>query len=219
MSWAALTSGGKDSVLATQIAIDEGLDVRYLLTVRPDNPFSYMFHSSNLDAVRLIAGVSGLEYREFRTRGIKELELVDLEQGLSGLGIEGIINGAVGSSYQKSRLEAIAGRLGLGVFSPLWQMDPEGLLDMVAARLDAIIVVAAADGLDESFLGRRIDRALIGRLREVSAVHRIHLAGEGGEYETLTLNAPFYSRPIRYTGTKVIRGTGRCELVLEGLTA
>jgi diphthine-ammonia ligase len=219
MSWAALTSGGKDSVLATQIAIDEGLDVRYLLTVRPDNPYSYMFHSSNLDAVRLIATVSGREYREFPTRGIKEEELTDLEQGLSGLGIEGIVNGAVASSYQKSRLEAIAGRLGLGVFSPLWHMDPGSLLEMVAARLDAIIVVAAADGLDESFLGQRVDSSMIARLREVADIHRIHLAGEGGEYETLTLNAPFYSRPIRYTGTKIHRGTGRCELVLGGLTA
>ncbi|MDD1719458.1 MAG: diphthine--ammonia ligase [Methanoregulaceae archaeon] len=219
MGWAALTSGGKDSVLAAQIALDRGLDLRYLVTFRPENPFSYMFHASNLDAVRLIAQVSGLGYVEFPTPGIKEAELEDLERGLSGLDIGGIITGAVESEYQMRRIGAIADRLSLEVFSPLWQMDPAALLEQVAERLDAIIVVTAADGLDESFLGQRIDRSMIVRLKEAAVKHRIHLAGEGGEYETLTLNAPFYRRPIRYSGAVVQRGSGRSEIVLKGLSA
>ena len=72
------------------------------------------------------------------------------------------------------------------------------LLREVAQRMDSIIVVTAADGLDEHFLGAHFDDELIQRLKQVAAVHRINLAGEGGEYETLTLNAPFYSRPITY---------------------
>ena len=63
MSWAALTSGGKDSILSVQKAIDSGKDVRYLVTARPENRDSYMFHSANLDAVAAIAKVAGMEVR------------------------------------------------------------------------------------------------------------------------------------------------------------
>ena len=43
MSWAALTSGGKDSILSCQKAIDNGKDVRYMVTTRPKNRNSYRF--------------------------------------------------------------------------------------------------------------------------------------------------------------------------------
>ena len=216
MSWAALTSGGKDSILSCQKALDAGKDVRYLVTVRPKNPDSYMFHSANLDAVPVMAEVAGMEYVEIPTHGRKEEELADLETGLSALDIEGVIAGAVASVYQAERVRAITDRLGLELFTPLWHMDTEALVREVAARMDARIVVTAAEGMDESFLGARFDDALIGRLKKVAAAHRINIAGEGGEYESLTLNAPFFSRPVTYTTEEIRSSAGRHELILGG---
>jgi len=216
MVWASLISGGKDSVLATQKAIDAGLEVRYLVVVRPKTPDSYMFHSANLDAVRVMAEHAGIEYVEIYTPGRKEEELTDLESGLAALEIEGIISGAVDSSYQKERIEAIAGRLGIKTFAPLWHMDPDKLISEVAERMDAIIVVCAADGLDETFLGAHFDDDLIARLRSVSKRTHIHLAGEGGEYETLTLNAPFFGSPLEYETSEMVTEAGRFSLVLRG---
>ena len=218
MSWAALTSGGKDSVLACQKAIDSGREVQYLVTVRPDNRDSYMFHSTNLDAVRVMAEVAGMEYVEIGTHGRKEEELADLEAGLAALEIEGVIAGAVASAYQAERVKAIADRLGISVYTPLWQMDTGLLLEEVAERLDAIIVVTAAEGLDETFLGAHIDAALIARLKKAAAACHINLAGEGGEYETLTLNAPFFSRPITFGKAYVRVAPGRSELVCGGFS-
>src|SRR5512137_2324034 len=157
MSWAALTSGGKDSILSCQKALDSGRDVRYLVTARPKNPDSYMFHSANLDAVPVIARVAGMEYVEIATHGRKEEELADLEAGLAALDIEGVIAGAVASRYQADRVKAITDRLGLALFTPLWHMDPETLLHEVARRMDAMIVVTAAEGLDAGFLGARFN--------------------------------------------------------------
>lgn len=218
MSWAVLTSGGKDSILACQRAIDDGKDVKYLVTVRPKNKESYMFHSANLDAVPVIANVAGMKYREITTHGRKEEELVDLEQGLARLPIDGIVVGAVASAYQKDRVQTIADKLSIQVFAPLWHIDPENLLLEVAERLEAIIVVTAADGLDKSFLGARIDRAFIDRIKKISTKNRINLAGEGGEYESLTLNAPFYLRRITYTSTEVLITGDRSELILGGFS-
>jgi len=216
MSWAALTSGGKDSILSCQKAIDSGKDVRYLVTARPKNRDSYMFHSANLDVVPVIANVSGREYVEILTDGEKEAELADLEAGLATLDIEGVIAGAVASQYQANRVKAITDKLGLELFTPLWHMDTEALLREVAQRMDARIIVTAAEGLDESFLGARFDDTLISRLKAVAKTRRINLAGEGGEYESITLNAPFYSRPITFATSEIRSTTDRHELVLGG---
>ncbi|MDP2796172.1 MAG: diphthine--ammonia ligase [Methanoregula sp.] len=218
MSWAALTSGGKDSILSCQKAIDSGKDVRYMVTARPKNRDSYMFHSANLDAVPVIARVADMEYVEIETPGRKEEELADLKAGLASLDIEGVIAGAVASEYQAVRVKTITDNLGLELFTPLWHMDTELLLHEVAARMDAMIIVTAAEGLDASFLGAHFNKVLISRLKRVAASRRINLAGEGGEYESLTLNAPFYSRPITYT-TEEIRSTpDRHELILGGFS-
>ena len=216
MSWAALTSGGKDSILSCQKAIDSGKDVRYMVTAHPENRDSYMFHSANLDAVPVMARVAGMEYVEINTHGRKEEELADLKAGLAALDIEGVIAGAVASEYQAQRVKTITDKLGLELFTPLWHMDTELLLQEVAERMDAMIIVTAAEGLDEKFLGAHFNQDLIGRLKRVAESRRINLAGEGGEYESLTLNAPFFSRPITYT-TQEIRSTpDRHELVLGG---
>ncbi len=218
MSWAALTSGGKDSILACQKALDSGKDVRYLVTARPKNRDSYMFHSANLDVVPVIATVAGREYVEIATEGNKEDELADLEAGLAALDIEGVVAGAVASEYQAARVKAITDRLGVALFTPLWHMDTEALLKEVSERLDARIIVTAAEGLDASFLGARFDNDLIRRLKRVAATRRINIAGEGGEYESITLNAPFFPRPVTYRTEEVRSENDRHELVLGGFS-
>ncbi len=216
MSWAALTSGGKDSILSCQKAIDSGRNVQYLVTVRPESNNSYMFHSANLDAVPVIAKVAGMEYVGIPTPGRKEEELRDLEKGLAGLDIEGVIAGAVASMYQAGRIRTITDRLGLSLYTPLWHMDPEMLVQEVAERMDARIVVTAAEGLDAGLLGARFDEVLIRKLKQAAKIYRINIAGEGGEYESLTLDAPFYSRPVTFTTSEVRSAAGRHELILGG---
>lgn len=215
MTWAALTSGGKDSILALQKALDAGMDVAYMVTVVPENPDSYMFHSANLAAVPVIAARCGLTYVGIPTPGEKETELIDLETGLAALPIEGVIVGAIESEYQQTRVAALCERLGLTMFAPLWHMDPLALLHEVAELMDARIVVTAADGLGENILAKRIDTDLIELLCLVAAKRRIHLAGEGGEYESLTLDAPCFSSPVMCGGWTTEFSCGRGVAVVE----
>jgi len=72
-----------------------------------------------------------------------------------------VIAGAVASVYQADRVRAITDRLGIELFTPLWHMDTVVLLREVAERMEAIIIVTAAEGLDEQFLGARFDDDLI----------------------------------------------------------
>ena len=115
MKLAALTSGGKDSILAIQKAIDEGHTVTHMITVVPENKESYMFHSANLSAVRIMAERAGMEYLEIPTAGEKETEIADMQEGIRGLDTEGLIVGAIASTYQRERVEAVCKALGLSV--------------------------------------------------------------------------------------------------------
>ena len=203
MKLAALTSGGKDSILAICKALDAGHVVTHMVCVIPENTESYMFHSVNLNAVPVMAQRAGMEYVGIPSKGEKEEELKDLEAGLAALDIEGVVIGAIESEYQRSRVAKICETLGLAMFAPLWKMAPEAVLSDAASLLDARIVITAADGLGENVLGKRIDDDLISVLKNVAARRHIHIAGEGGEYESLTLNAPFFSTPLNHSEMKI----------------
>ncbi|MFO7792405.1 MAG: TIGR00289 family protein [Candidatus Saliniplasma sp.] len=191
MKYAALFSGGKDSALALWKAQKDGLNVEYLVTVFPERDDSYMFHKPNLDLVPDIAESVGIELVKVRTEGEKEKELQDLKEGLENLKIGGIITGAVASSYQYKRLEKLSSQLELELYAPLWGMDQENLLnELLEDEFDVIIVSVAAMGLDEKWLGRKIDKYCVDELEELNDKYGINVAGEGGEYESLVLNAP-----------------------------
>ncbi|MGM0510997.1 MAG: diphthine--ammonia ligase, partial [Thermoplasmatota archaeon] len=122
MSYVALFSGGKDSNLALWKGIQTGLDIGWLITVKPERDDSYMFHKPNLDLLPKIAGSIGTELIEVKTEGVKEEELKDLESALRSIPVEGVITGAVASNYQRERIEKMADTLEIEVFSPLWNM-------------------------------------------------------------------------------------------------
>ncbi|HJJ95588.1 MAG TPA: diphthine--ammonia ligase [Methanocorpusculum sp.] len=196
MKLVALTSGGKDSILSIQKALDEGHEVTHMVTVVPENHESYMFHSVNLAAVPIMAERGGMEYLEIPTKGEKEEEIRDMKHGMEDIVADGIIAGAIASEYQRSRVAAVCSELGMKCYVPLWGLSPDSVVGEVADRMDARIVVTAADGLNENVLGKRIDANLIRVLKAVEAKRRIHIAGEGGEYESLVFDAPFFSSPL-----------------------
>ncbi|MEA3199122.1 MAG: diphthine-ammonia ligase [Thermoplasmata archaeon] len=197
MRVAALVSGGKDSILALHCAQATGWDVTHVVTVRSRAPDSYMFHVPNTDLAPRIAEALGLPLVAVETRGEKEAEVADLEAALASLPLDGFVSGAVASEYQRTRLEGIGHRLGLKSFTPLWHKRPEAILETVTQPgWDVRFAAVAAEGLDERWLGRRLDADAA---RELAALHErfgLHVAGEGGEYETLVLDAPCYQSRI-----------------------
>ncbi|MCJ1377278.1 hypothetical protein MMC17_000370 [Xylographa soralifera] len=108
--------------------------------------------------------------------------------------------GAILSTYQRTRIESVALRLGLIPLAYLWQYphlptpipSSAGLLqDMAAVGLDARIVKVASGGLDEGFLWENVCEERVIRKME-KAVGRFggSVLGEGGEYETVVVRGP-----------------------------
>ena len=197
MRVAALFSGGKDSVFAVYITQQYGWEVSHLVSLHPKKPDSWMFHSINIHLTDLLAKSIGVPLVKRVTAAEKEAELEDLAQALQDLEIDGVVSGAIASEYQRTRIEKVCDNLGLKSFSPLWHKNQELLLrDQVKAGFHIIIVGVFAEGFDETWLGRTIDEETIDALVSLQKKHGINIAGEGGEYETLVLSGPMFSKRL-----------------------
>jgi len=200
MRLAALYSGGKDSTLALYLAQQMGHDVGYLVSIVPKAGESWIFHVPNIDAVPLMAESLGIELVTAETSGSEEDDMRALKAALSDLDIDGIVTGAVWSDYQWDRMNGVCGDIGLTVISPLWRKDQDMVLDeLLAAGIKAMIIGCYAEGLDESWLGREIDAKAAEELRHLRDKYGISVIGEGGEYESMTLDSPMHSMRISIT--------------------
>jgi predicted ATP pyrophosphatase (TIGR00289 family) len=208
MRVAALMTGGKDSTLALYHALKQGLQVAYLVTMIPRREDSWMFHSLNLHIMEYFAQAVGIPLVKGFTNGIKEEEVKDLERLIARLNVKGVVSGAIASTYQKSRIEEICARLGLNSITPLWRRSPISILNEILwLKFEVIIVGVFAEGLDQEWLGRKLDKKLVKELLKLNEKYGISIVGEGGEYETLVLDAPFFEKKIQILETqKVWRG-------------
>ena len=143
---------------------------------------------------RRIRGASlhlGLEYAASPGDEVEDLRalLAAAKAAVPDLG--GVCSGAILSDYQRLRVEAVATSLGLTSLAYLWRRNQASLLrEMGACGLEAVLVKVAALGLrPEAHLGRSL-RELTPLLRRLERKHGCHACGEGGEYETLTVDAP-----------------------------
>lgn len=217
MRVAPLVSTGKDSTYAMQLAA-RAHDVVALGAMVPSSEDSWMFHRPTRDLLNLFARATDTAIVIEETAGEKEKELDDLRRlltRLKELGAEGIVTGAVASTYQRTRVEDLCDDLGLHVLSPLWGKDGAELLEeMLDAGMEIMVVKTAARGLGEEWLGRVIDRDALEELKELNEEHGVHVAGEGGEYETLTLASPLFRGRIEVQDTEVRRRGSAYELVV-----
>jgi diphthine-ammonia ligase len=201
MKAAVLFSGGKDSTMAVYKAIEEGYDVEYLVSMISDNPESYMFHVPNIHITELSSEAMEIPLIMAKTHGVKEKELDDLKKVLNKLknrGVEAIFAGALASEYQKSRIDQLCSDLGLISNAPLWHIDPkEYMEEIIDSGFEVIIISVSAEGLDESWLGRRIDHQLLEEIIILNSKYGMHMAFEGGEAETLVLDCPTFKKRIK----------------------
>ncbi len=221
MKLGVLFSGGKDSALATNIALKQQHTISCFISIFSLNKESYMFHVPNIEFTRIQAKAAEIPLIIKKTKGKKEEELEDLKKAIleakQKFNIEGIVTGAIRSTYQAVRIERICSELGLWCFNPLWLRDQTAVLTEVAKDFDVIITGVSAYPLDKSFLGKQINEITIKKLLDLKEKFKINEAGEGGEIETTVLDAPFFKEKINivdylieynnYSGVYLIKKT------------
>jgi diphthine-ammonia ligase len=209
MNLGALFSGGKDSTFAIYLAKECGYDVSCLISIISKNPYSYMFHTPSISKVEQQATALGIPLLIYETKGEEEKELLDLEEAIKSAkaqyGIEGIITGAIESTYQASRIPKICNALDIECFNPLWQKDQFELLDdLIQNKFEVVIIAAAAYPLDASWLGKKMDLEFIRQIKPLHEKYRINPAGEGGEFETFVLDCPMFKKGLKILNTRIV---------------
>jgi diphthine-ammonia ligase len=201
MKLATLFSGGKDSVYSSYLAKKQGHELACLITIYSENKESYMFHTPSIEKTRHQAESMNLPIIIHKTKGEKEEELKDLEEAIKKAikkyKIEGIVTGAIRSVYQASRIQKICDNHKIKCINPLWQKEEMSYLnELLENKFKIIIIGVFAYPLDQSWLGRIIDKKFIEEVKELNEKYKIHPAGEGGEFETFVLNCPLFKKPL-----------------------
>ena len=207
MRLAAIFSGGKDSTFSIYQAIKAGYKIKYLITLKPRNPESFMFHYPCIDLTKIQARALGIEQIFKEVSGEKEKEVEELESVINEIrkGIDGILTGALASKYQKERIDRIAKDLGLVSIAPLWHINMENYWEeLLRKKFKVMIVSVSTQGLGKSWLGRVIDKEAIEELKHLANKFKFHLGFEGGEAETFVLDAPIFRERIEISKFDVI---------------
>jgi diphthine-ammonia ligase len=207
-------SGGKDSTFSMEVCRHYGHEIVALANLFPADPStdeldSYMYQTVGHHVIatyaqccalplfrRRIQGASRdqtLVYRDTQGDEVEDLAalLAYIQQQMPA--VQAVASGAIASDYQRTRVERVCARLGLVSLAYLWHQPQLPLLHrMIEAPIDAVLIKIAAAGLiPGKHLGASLPR-MLPQLLLLRQRFGCNVCGEGGEYETLTLDCPAF---------------------------
>jgi diphthine-ammonia ligase len=188
-------SGGKDSCLALHKAIQLGGRPRRLLTMLEESGIRSRSHGLPTAVLSAQATSMGIPIETMPTTWDDYEENFLTALGRFGRdGVEAGVFGDIDLEAHREWTERVCASAGLKAYSPLWKMARRDVLDMlIQAGFKAMIVSLKEDALDGSFLGRYLTRETVEDLEEAG----VDACGEEGEYHTVVLDGPLFSKPVR----------------------
>ncbi|WP_457549733.1 diphthine--ammonia ligase [Archaeoglobus sp.] len=217
MNVCVLYSGGKDSNLALLKACQE-FNVVCLVSLAPKSEESHLFHYPNIELVQLQA-------ESLKIPLIMKTCLDDEESSINALykaledakemcDIEGAVTGAIRSTYQATRFQRVCDDLGLWCFNPLWLRDEVSILEeALELGFEIIFTRVAGYPLTKSILGKMLTGETVKILKEIKKY--VNPAGEGGEYETLVLDMPLFTKKLRIFDYVVVGSEYDATLIVQ----
>ena len=202
MKLAALFSGGKDSTYAIYLAKKLGHSVDVLLTLYPHSSESHLLHYPNIEFTQLQAeSMKTPQLIEETPSDDSENESKKLNNLISlakeKYSIDGIVHGGILSEYQKDNFSLICEKNQLKIISPLWNKEPESYMkELLNENFEYIISTVSSAGLNDSWLGRIIDKNGLDELQKLQKKFRFNLNFEGGEAETFVTNCPLFEKRL-----------------------
>ncbi|MET1101141.1 MAG: diphthine--ammonia ligase [Pyrodictiaceae archaeon] len=214
-------TGGKDSCYSLHWAVYHGLEVECLLTVKASSWDSRLFHYPGHELVRLHGEALGLPVEVVEAPMPREEEELRTLRRLFAIarreyGAEIILSGALLSDYQRLLFSIAAWREGLHVLTPLWRKSQEEYMrSLVREGFKILILSVQAYGLPPTYVGRVLDEKLVEDIIRRARIYGFNPAFEGGEAETLVLDAPLFRRRLVIEGSVVRLGPEHYMLRVE----
>lgn len=206
-------SGGKDGCLALHRALAAGGRCLALVTMFDETGTRSRAHQVPADLIRAQAGALDLPLLEGRSdRAGYEAAFLQQLAAAKALGAEAVVFGDIDLEPHRVWEAQVCARAGLRHGLPLWL---EARRPMVEETLGlgyrALLVAVRADRLGPEFLGRLLDGPLLAELEALG----VDACGEEGEYHTLVVDGPRFSRPVAYETGKTHQADGHHFLELR----
>ncbi|BBL45847.1 diphthine-ammonia ligase [Nanobdella aerobiophila] len=216
MNLAVLYSGGKDSNYSLFIT-SKYYKVSVLLNIIPKNNESYLYQYINnkitlLQAKALSIDIYRAEVNESEEKTLKEA-LIYLKKEYN---IDGLVTGAIRSTYQGSKFQKICKDLKLWCFNPIWLINEKIYIkELIKNNFEFIITGWYSYPLDIDILGKKVNTYILNKLIEYNKKYGINIAGEGGEYETIVLYQPLFKKRINIEKYRINIEKNYAEYIIE----
>lgn len=215
-----LFSGGKDSAYALHKMLQSGFDVVVLLTVRSEDKDSWLYHTPGLEAAELFRELTGIETEIAVSPPEKEQEQKVLTEALKDLKeryqLDAICSGALLSDFQRMKFTHAAMDAGLISYTPIWRKDGwRYMQDLLDFGFSYMLVSYASPGFSPEDLGKPVDVEMHRRFMKNSSRWGSHPAFEGGEAETLILDAPCFKKRLYVEGRVDVSGQHTARFIIE----
>jgi uncharacterized protein (TIGR00290 family) len=201
-------SGGKDSALALyHVLQNKAIDVELLLTTVNAQANRVSMHGVRVELLNMQAKSIGIPIREIRlpeTVSMDEYNTL-MHQSVTTLVNEKFQHTVFGDIFledlRKYREQQLAPS-GLQVHFPLWQRNTKELLhEFLDLGFKTIVVCVKSSLLDQSFVGRMIEKDFINDLPS-----SVDPCGENGEFHTFVFDGPIFKSPVKFLiGEKVYK--------------
>lgn len=207
VSW----SGGKDSCLALHRAVKAfGKPPACLLNMLTEGAQRSRSHGLKKEIIEAQAKALGVP-AIFSSASWKEYESVFVaslcalkEQGIE-VGVFGDIKISSDPEWQAHRKWAdhVCSQASMIAYEPLWDDTEQNLLaDFLASGIKAKIIAVDAKCLSKDYLGQELCAPIFSDLEKLG----LNPLGERGEYHTVVIDCPLYSKPLELVdGEAVLR--------------
>lgn len=180
-----------------------------------------MFHRPCIELTRLQSKALGIPIIYRYTSGVREAEIKDLRkavgEAIDRYGIEGVVAGALLSDYQRMRIALISEELGVKTYVPIWRRSQENYMrELVRTGFKVLVTSITCYGLPTTLVGKVLDEDIVEYIIEKAREYGFNPAFEGGEAETLVIDAPLFRYRLRVDGEVVRVGPYEAYLKVRG---
>ncbi len=204
-------SGGKDCCLALYRAMKLGYKAGVLLNFISGATGRGCFHGLAGSLLRRQAELLGIPLAQ---RPVSpdmqeyEKEFKAAVQDIRGDTISHMVFGDIYLLDHHSWVQRVCSEIDIIPLQPLWNEPVDDLIaGFCGAGFKAVIISCRSDLLGKEYLGRYVDRELADELKKKG----ICPCGENGEYHTLVVDGPIFSRPLRILRAEPVKKKGFWE--------
>lgn len=190
-------SCGKDSTLALHTMLAQGHEAVALIVVVHEDAQRSFFHGVDKTMLEQISSVLDIPLLLTPTSGERyHLAMEESLRKAKELGAEAACFGDIDIEDHRAWCEARSLQASLKAVFPLWQRDRrENVFELLRLGYRCLIKTVNSTLLPRTLLGKIIDHEVVEEMDHCG----IDICGENGEYHTIVVDGPIFTRPVAYT--------------------